>query len=79
MMHSGYDIIPYRSEFRDEVVNLLQYLWGEDSIANLSYFRWKYEENPYSDAPLGIVALCQGQIVGFGISSHPFCTIRQQR
>lgn len=65
MMYSGYEIFPYRSEFRDAVVNLLQYLWGEDSRANLSYFRWKYEENPYSDAPLGIVALCQGQIVGF--------------
>jgi hypothetical protein len=65
MMYSGYDIFPYRSELRDSVVNLLQYLWGEDSCANLSYFKWKYEENPYSGAPLGIVALCQGQMVGF--------------
>jgi hypothetical protein len=43
----------------------LRYLLGDDYNSNLSYFKWKYHDNPYTEYPLGIVALYQGEIVGF--------------
>ena len=65
IVHIGYDTSPYRPELRSQVVNLLQYLWGDDSDGRLSYFKWKYEYNPYTESPPGIAALYEGQVVGF--------------
>jgi GNAT superfamily N-acetyltransferase len=64
-LHGEYDIIHYRPEFKLQVVDLLQILWGHDLDSNLGYFRWKYEANPAAEFPLGIVALYQGRPVGF--------------
>lgn len=61
----GYDIIPWRPEFRSHVVSLMQYLWGKDPESNWAYFKWKYEDNPYTESPLGIAALYKGEVVGF--------------
>jgi GNAT superfamily N-acetyltransferase len=65
MAPSEYDVIPYRTEFRPQVVSLMQYLWGDDLDGNGSYFQWKYEDNPYAESPLGMVALQKGEVVGF--------------
>ena len=65
MTSTAYEIIPYRSEFRSDVVTLLGDLWGDEPVINQSYFQWKYEENPNADTPLGVVALYQGNVVGF--------------
>jgi hypothetical protein len=61
----GYDIKIYKTDFMPEVANLLAYLWGNNHSKNLSYFKWKYHDNPYTENPLGIVALHKGKVVGF--------------
>jgi len=49
----------------EQVVDVLHYLWGDDHNFNLSYFKWKYCDNPYVSHPLGIVALYNDRVVGF--------------
>lgn len=65
MSNPSYDVIHYRSKFMEQVVDVLHYLWGDDHNSNISYFKWKYCENPYVDHPLGMVALYNGSVVGF--------------
>ena len=65
MTQSGYEIVPYRDELLYQVVILQHYLWGGNPDVNVSYFKWKYYDNPYSENPLGIVALHNGKVVGF--------------
>jgi GNAT superfamily N-acetyltransferase len=43
----------------------MQFLWGNDTQRNESYFKWKYEDNPYTESPLGIVVLQKGEVVGY--------------
>ncbi len=65
-MSSGdYEIIPFNPELTGEVVQLLSDLWGDNYESNLSYFQWKYIQNPFTDTALGIVALYKGNVVGF--------------
>jgi GNAT superfamily N-acetyltransferase len=59
------DIVCYQPEFKLQVIDLMQYLWGSDPTRNRSYFEWKYEANPHTKSPLGIVALQEGLVVGF--------------
>ena len=61
----GYNLISYRPEFKHQVVSLMQFLWGSNTESNGSYFKWKYEDNPYTESPLGIVVLQKGGVVGF--------------
>jgi len=65
MVFDDYEICLYRSEFFPLVIDLLQYLLGSDENNNRSYFKWKYDENPYTESPLGIVTLFEGKVVGF--------------
>jgi hypothetical protein len=65
MDSSRYEVISYRPELLPQIVTLMQHLWGRDFNSNHAYFKWKYEDNPYTDSPLGMVALCQGRVVGF--------------
>ncbi len=60
-----YQIVRYRPEFRQQVVELLGHLKGRDAAANSAYFEWKYERNPYLSPPLLFVALHDGQVAGF--------------
>ena len=48
-MSPSYEIIRYRPEFRDQVIELQKHLWSGDTAFNSAYFRWKYETNPYAD------------------------------
>jgi GNAT superfamily N-acetyltransferase len=65
MTFDGYEIRLYRSEFFPQVVDLLKYLLGNDHESNRDYFKWKYDDNPYTEFPLGIMALYKGKVVGF--------------
>ena len=64
-MDLEYEIKPFSQKHLAQVVNLLQILWGGNYDANMSYFNWKYNENPYTKHPCGIVALYNGIVVGF--------------
>jgi len=60
-----YEIRLYRSDFFPQVVDLLKYLLGNDHESNRDYFKWKYDDNPYTESPLGIMSLYKGKVVGF--------------
>ena len=73
MTSAEYEIVPYGSEWDQQVAELMVYLWGPDLEANLAYLRWKYEGNPYAEQPLALVAVRQGRAVGFrGYTAVPF-------
>jgi GNAT superfamily N-acetyltransferase len=61
----SYEIIPYRHEHRDEVLDVMGYLWGVRGEMAESYFQWKYLENPARVDPPGMVAIHGGKVVGF--------------
>ena len=65
MEYKGYEIVHYRTELNEQIVDLMQYLWEGDREANLSYFDWKYIDNPSTEQPLGIAALYKGRVAGF--------------
>jgi GNAT superfamily N-acetyltransferase len=60
-----YEISWYRPEFMSQALDVLQYLYGDNLDSNLSYFKWKFHDNPYTEHPLGMVALHHGKVVGF--------------
>lgn len=57
-------VVRYRPEFRPGVMALLRHLASSDAALNDAYFRWKHEENPYTDGPAVYVALAGGEVVG---------------
>lgn len=65
MTHQEYEFVHYRPEYRPQVIELMQYLWGNDADRNELYFKWKHEDNPCIESPLGHVALYSGDVVGF--------------
>jgi hypothetical protein len=65
MLQAGYEIKLYHPEYLHQVIKVLSYLWGENNKQNLSYFQWKYHDNPYTDDPLGVVCLYEGDVIGF--------------
>ena len=64
-MKQGYEIEVYQNEWRHQVIDVLQHLWGADRAENEDYFEWKYLQNPFVSSPLGIVARHDGRMVGF--------------
>lgn len=65
MNFKNYELRNYQDEFFPEVAGLLQYLWGGTLEKNMSFFKWKYAENPYTANTLGIVCLSGSSVVGF--------------
>jgi GNAT superfamily N-acetyltransferase len=61
---SDYEIVGYRPEFRAQILQLQQHLWGPDANVNSAYLKWKYEENPYLNTTLIYVALYKEKVVG---------------
>lgn len=59
-----YEIVSYRPEFKEQVVELQKHLWSLDRSVNVAHLEWKYEHNPYVDRPLIYVALYGGKVVG---------------
>ncbi|MDH3474733.1 MAG: GNAT family N-acetyltransferase [Rhodospirillales bacterium] len=60
----AYEIIPYRPEFKDQVVRLQGELWRQDAARDAAYFKWKYEDNPYLETPMLYLALHEAKVVG---------------
>jgi GNAT superfamily N-acetyltransferase len=48
-----------------QILDIMSSLWGKDLESRNEYFKWKYIDNPNAEAPLGIVALHKGRVVGF--------------
>ena len=81
-MSPSYEVVSYRPEFRDQVIELQKHLWSQDTALNAEYFDWKYEGNPFvSHVPI-YLAVFDDQVVGMrgfmgaewqvGTSSDPF-------
>lgn len=47
-MNPGYQVRPYRPEYRSRILELQRHLWSSDPALNDAYFKWKYEQNPYA-------------------------------
>ena len=65
MTSPDYDICLCRPEHTEQVVDIIAPLVGGGRDERLAYFKWKYNDNPHSDTPPGVVALCDGKVVGF--------------
>lgn len=59
----GYEIVPFTTERRAAVLQLLAELWSRDAAVNDAYMRWKYDANPYASGSIH-VALHDGEVVG---------------
>lgn len=63
----------YSSEYKNQVIDLLKILWHFDRENRLAYFKWKFEDNPYTKAPLAFIALDGEKVVAFrGYMVQPF-------
>ena len=58
-----YEIVKYRPEHRSQLLKLQAHSWGPDPALNAAYLEWKYERNPYTDAPYIHVVLHEGCVV----------------
>jgi GNAT superfamily N-acetyltransferase len=68
-----YEFKEFTSEYRSGVLDILTYLWKYPRHIIEKLFRWKHETNPLLSQPIGIVALCDGQVVGFrGLFAEQF-------
>lgn len=63
-MDSNYELVPYKPGLKAQVIELQSHLWSPSKALNTAYFEWKYERNPYVDAPLIYLAMHEGKIVG---------------
>ena len=60
----SYEFLPYRPEFKEQVLALQYGLWSREPTANAACFSWKYERNPYADGINFYLALSDGEVVG---------------
>ncbi len=60
----SYAIVRYRPEHKLGVARLQTALWSRDVARNVAYLEWKYERNPYTDAPWIWLALDGAEVVG---------------
>ncbi len=60
----GYEIVEYRPELRDQVLQLQTLMWSPDVRTNAAYLDWKYTHNPYLEKPIICLAMRNGQVVG---------------
>lgn len=63
-MPKGYEIIRYKEDFKQEVIELQKQLWSPHAELNASFLDWKYQQNPYLKEPLIYLARRDGKIVG---------------
>ena len=59
-----YELVPYRQEFNEEIIELQKYLWGPDLGLNSTYLEWKYQNNPYLKDRYIFLALFDGKPIG---------------
>ena len=65
MRYLDYEIRPYLPDDISEVSEVQKCLYGLEKEITARYFKWKYEENPNAEEPLGFVAVYKNRIVGF--------------
>ncbi|MGC2460121.1 MAG: GNAT family N-acetyltransferase [Steroidobacteraceae bacterium] len=63
-MTSNYELVGYEPELKRQIIELQSHLWSPSAALNTAYFEWKYERNPYIDAPLIYLAMHDGSAVG---------------
>ena len=74
MLYRDYKIIDYQPDFKNQVIDLVKFVWGEDRKRNKVYFEWKFEQNPYSKEMIGVIGLYNGRVIGFnGLSILKWC------
>jgi len=62
---SPHEIVPYRHEFKNAVVDLWRSAFVTGAFDRREYFEWKYERNPYLPEPILFLALDgEGRVVG---------------
>jgi hypothetical protein len=61
---STYQVVRYEPALKPQVVELQCHLWSPSPALNAAYLEWKYERNPYIDAPLIYLAMHDGVAVG---------------
>jgi GNAT superfamily N-acetyltransferase len=54
---SDYRVVPCRSEFRDQVIELRRQAYEVEFTGAREYLEWKYEQNPYVAEPIFYLAL----------------------
>lgn len=59
----AYDIIPYDPGLKGQIAELQSHLWRGDAATNIAYLEWKYEQNPYWQAPLVYLVVSGRQVV----------------
>ncbi len=69
MKSEAYQIIQFRPEFRDAVIELQAHLWRRDQATRAAYFDWKYVNNPYTDDINIYLAFKSQQLVGM-VGAH---------
>lgn len=63
----------YTSEYKEQVIELMKYLWDFDKKFWKPYFEWKFENNPYTEEPLAFIALDGEKVIAFrGYMVLPF-------
>lgn len=55
----------YKSEDREQVIKLMEGFWNIPDEEKLKYFKWKFEDNPYTESPYCYVALDGEKIIAF--------------
>jgi hypothetical protein len=58
-----YRIVTYSPEFRPQILELQNHLWGHDFLLNSKYFAWKYEDNPYIQDPILYLVMSRKNLV----------------
>jgi len=61
---ADYEIVPYRPELKEQVVELRRDTYLDDFPESRRYLEWKYERNPYITEPIFYLALYAGRVVG---------------
>jgi hypothetical protein len=64
LMSATYDLVKYNAKYRERILELQTLLWHSDLAINNAYFRWKYEENPYSEEPVMALAITGERVAG---------------
>jgi GNAT superfamily N-acetyltransferase len=60
----NYEVIRYRTEFRQQVLALQRHHWNRDIQVNSAFLNWKYEINPYMTDPRLYLIFYNGELVG---------------
>jgi GNAT superfamily N-acetyltransferase len=64
MPTADYRIVPYRPEYKAQVIEFQKDLWSPNAELNEAYLDWKHLRNPYVSEPLIYLALCGNNVVG---------------